>query len=99
MRATSSRLNTLNFTNFVPSWSTGAPKLKKKYLAARGIAVTGRIVSVHGKTALPEIEAEILAAKAGDSVGGIAEIAATGCPAGLGDPVFSEASTQRSRAP
>ena len=62
-----------------------------KYLATKGIAVTGRIVSVHGKTAPQEIEAEILAAKAdGDSVGGIAEIVATGCLAGLGDPVFGK---------
>jgi chorismate synthase len=62
-----------------------------KYLATKGIAVTGRIVSVHGKTSLQEIEKEILAAKAaGDSVGGIAEIVATGCPTGLGDPVFGK---------
>ena len=62
-----------------------------KYLAGRGIAVTGRIVSVHGKTVPKEIEQEILAAKAdGDSVGGIAEIVATGYPAGLGDPVFGK---------
>jgi len=62
-----------------------------KILAGRGIAVTGRIVAVHGKTDPQEIEQEILLAKAaGDSAGGIAEIVATGCPAGLGDPVFGK---------
>jgi len=62
-----------------------------KFLATKGIAVTGKIIEVHGKTTLQEIEQEILAAKkAGDSVGGIAEITATGCPAGLGDPVFGK---------
>ena len=66
-----------------------------KFLAAKGIAVAGRIVSVHGKTAPGEIESGILAAKnAGDSVGGIAEITATGCPAGLGDPVFGKLDAQ-----
>jgi len=60
-----------------------------KYLAMHGISVAGRILSVHGKTEPAAIDAEIRAAKnAGDSVGGIAGITATGCPAGLGDPVF-----------
>jgi len=62
-----------------------------KFLATKGIAVTGKILSVHGKSAPQEIEQEILMAKAaGDSVGGIAGITATGCPAGLGDPVFGK---------
>jgi chorismate synthase len=62
-----------------------------KLLKMHGITVAGRIHSVHGKTEPAAIEHEILAAKeAGDSVGGIAEIVAKGCPPGLGDPVFGK---------
>lgn len=58
-----------------------------KCLAARGIAIKSAISEVHGKTDPAAMEEEILAAKAaGDSVGGIVQLTATGCPAGLGDP-------------
>jgi chorismate synthase len=68
-----------------------AGALALKYLGMNGITVTGRIVSVHGRTTAEEIKSEILAAKsAGDSVGGVVEIVAQGCPAGLGDPVFGK---------
>jgi len=72
-----------------------AGALALKFLAMHGIAVSGRIVSVHGKTGAAEIGEEIRAAQsAGDSVGGIAEIVATGCPPGLGDPVFGKLDAQ-----
>ena len=66
-----------------------------KYLGSRGIRIEGKILEVHGRSGAEGIEKEILAAKeAGDSVGGIAEISAAGCPAGLGDPVFSKLDAQ-----
>jgi chorismate synthase len=62
-----------------------------KYLTQQGIAISGRITEVHGRTRTEEIEDEIHSAQAaGDSVGGVVELTATGCPAGLGDPVFGK---------
>jgi chorismate synthase len=62
-----------------------------KFLTQQGIAISSRIIEVHGRTLLEEIEDEIhLAQAAGDSVGGVGELTATGCPAGLGDPVFGK---------
>ncbi len=66
-----------------------------KYLSGRSVTIRGRISAVHGKTSPAEIEQEILRAKeAGDSVGGIVEIVAKGCPSGLGDPVFGKLDAQ-----
>lgn len=60
-----------------------------KVLAGYGVSIAGTAFSVHGVTGEEAIREEILRAKtAGDSVGGIVGITATGCPKGLGDPVF-----------
>ncbi len=62
-----------------------------KCLARTGIRIRGRVIEIHGKAAPDEMEQEIRAAmEAGDSVGGIVEVVAEGCPPGLGDPVFGK---------
>jgi len=68
-----------------------AGALAARLLAESGIAVSSRILSVHGNTDPERFEDEIRAAKeAGNSVGGAVEVRATGCPPGLGDPVFGK---------
>jgi len=62
-----------------------------KILMGSGITIKSRIMEIHGKSDPRQMEEEILAAKAaGDSVGGIVEVSAQGCPPGLGDPVFGK---------
>ena len=58
-------------------------------LEALGIRVEARILSVMGETDPEKFEELILAAAGeGDSVGGIIECTVSGCPAGVGDPMF-----------
>ncbi len=68
-----------------------AGALAARLLAECGIAVSSRIVSVHGNSDRGRFEEEIRAAKeAGNSVGGVVEVRVTGCPPGIGDPVFGK---------
>ncbi|MBP2134111.1 chorismate synthase [Methanomicrobium sp. W14] len=65
--------------------------LALKLLERDGISVSGKILEIHGETDPEKFSDEILSAKnSNDSVGGIVETKISGCPAGLGDPVFGK---------
>lgn len=64
-----------------------AGALAMQVLAARGIHIESTICEIGGESAPEHYEETILRAKAEhDSVGGILEVTATGCPPGLGAP-------------
>jgi chorismate synthase len=68
-----------------------AGALAMKLLLESSILIRGRACEIHGVTAEEGMEEEIRQAQgADDSVGGIVGITASGCPAGLGDPVFGK---------
>lgn len=69
----------------------------KQFLERRGIIISARINSVHGKTF--DFEKEIaLARDDGDSVGGTVLCEATGLPAGIGGALFDGIETELSGA-
>ena len=61
-----------------------------KCLDPSSIRIRSRIVEIHGISDPAGMEEIRNAQAAGDSVGGIVEIVASGCPPGLGDPVFGK---------
>lgn len=61
------------------------------YLENEGIIINGILSSVHGETTREGIERAIIKARdEGDSVGGVVSLVVSGCPPGLGDPVFGK---------
>ncbi|MDR2767719.1 MAG: chorismate synthase [Treponema sp.] len=63
----------------------------KCFLAAYGVSVSARAVSIGGETEEAAIEALLEQRKAeGDSAGGLVECRIAGIPAGLGEPVFDK---------
>ena len=68
-------------------------------LEKMGVAVSAKLVSVGGETDPDKFRACVEAARAeGDSVGGVIECTISGCPAGLGGPMFDGIENRIARA-
>ncbi len=68
-----------------------AGAVARRYLETEGITISGILSSVHGKSDPGEIEQTIRDARdRGESVGGVVSLVVSGCPPGLGDPVFGK---------
>jgi len=68
-----------------------AGALARIILSHHGISISGRICEIHGEPDPARFDEIIrMARDAGDSVGGVVEVVASGCPPGLGDPVFGK---------
>jgi len=68
-----------------------AGAVARLYLQKKGIIISGSLIEVHGEKNPDAIEKAIRDARdTGESVGGIVQLQVSGCPAGLGDPVFGK---------
>ena len=71
--------------------AVAAGSVAKALLAQLGIEVAGRVVEIGGETGEKEQRAAMDAAKADrDTLGGVVEVVATGCPPGLGSYATKE---------
>lgn len=69
----------------------GAGAIAALCLKQRNIKITAQLIEVHGISDPNLFAREIRSARErGDSVGGVIRITVTGCPSGLGDPVFGK---------
>lgn len=68
-----------------------AGAIARLYLEKEGVLISGSLLEVYGKTTPEGMEEAIRNARdKGESVGGVVQLSVTGCPPGLGDPVFGK---------
>jgi len=68
-----------------------AGAVARLYLEKERILILGTLLEVYGKTTPEGMEEAIRNARdEGESVGGVVQLSVTGCPPGLGDPVFGK---------
>ena len=68
-----------------------AGAIARRYLEKEGIIISGSLTSVHGEKVPERMEQVIRDARdQGESVGGVVSLVVSGCPPGLGDPVFGK---------